>query len=283
MDPSRESALLKLAENCQRLVRQARNVLLGVTPVDPDCTAEADRLVLRALELLGPLATVPTMSGASAGKPAIAYVPTTAGAASAAPEKAGGIALRMIRQGRVETQPTGRVTGMAPSGRHMLTLSGLAESFQTPDLIGFLSAQKKTGVLEIVTADEVFLLELLDGDIVHAQSDHTPTGQRLGDILVDRHSVDRDALEKARKQTPGPRLGATLVQDGLVSQENLLKALETQIQQLFQRLFNAPMKSFSFWNGPPIYADEKLRLNATSLLLEGARISDEKNWLGKIG
>ena len=276
MNTNRDPVALELAESCQRLVRQARHVLFNAPPAGDGRTAEALRLVNEVIRLLehGALgAGVRRRDG-----PELLGTLFKSGAAGG--PGPGGIARRMLGAGElaVEAPRDPSAQGAPPSPKHEIGLHGREKICAMPDLIGFLSSQQKTGLLEIVTGDETFQLEFEAGDVVHAQSDRTPEGQRIGDVLVARNAIAREALERVRGMTPGPRLGATLVESGLVTREHLLGALETQIQQLFQRLFEARVECFRFWIGPPIHADARIRLNATSLLLEGARVSDEKHW-----
>lgn len=270
MDP--KSPAWRLAESGQRLTRAARDLVLGVAaPADEARIARATRLVAAALEEIG--AAEPAVP---AGAKLVLHQP----GALQYTQGAGELAKRMLPRAPLVAVETPRHGG-APSARHELALSGRADSIATPDLIGFLSAQRKTGILEVATADETFRLELAGGDVVHAQSDRTPEGQRLGDVLVAQGAIERARLderaEAARARAGGPRLGATLVDDGVVTREQLLAALQVQIQQLFQRLFEAQPTGFTFWSGPPVDADEAVRMNATSLLLEGARVCDERN------
>ena len=266
MDPMTSPAW-KLVETGQQLTRAARELLLGVAAVDETQVARATRLVVAALDELGVPEPVPSPAGKL-----VLHQP---GALQYA-KGAGELAQKMLPRVQLVAVETPRHGG-APTARHELALTAREGSFATPDLIGFLSSQRKTGLLEIETPAETFLLELAGGDVVHAQSDRTPEGQRLGDVLVARGAIERERLESVRARAGGPRLGTALVDEGLVTREQLLAALQEQIQKLFQRLFEARPRTFRFWDGPPVHADEDLRMNATSLLLEGARVSDEKH------
>ncbi|MBI5362272.1 MAG: DUF4388 domain-containing protein, partial [Planctomycetes bacterium] len=148
--------------------------------------------------------------------------------------------------------------------------------------VNFLAAQKKTGLLEVITDAEQFTLEFDAGDIVHAQSNRTPEGQRLGDILVARKVIDRPTLEQILQTSGARRLGETLVAQNWITKEQFLDALRVQIHWLFQRLFEQPAQRFCFWSGPPLNADSNVRLNATALLLDGARAFDETHWMSRL-
>ena len=194
--------------------------------------------------------------------------------------KSAGLLLRMLRGKDAPEDappPPPRSIDDPPSPSHALSLRGEGKSIPAPDLLGFLSSQKKTGLLEVATPHETFTIEFHDGDIVHAQVSRTLPEQRLGDLLVAQGVIDRLTLETVRDEWPTERLGVVLLRENYVTTDALLTALQSQIQLLFNRLFTAPITRFSFWTGPPIHADQGMRLNAIALILEGARSFDEKS------
>src|SRR5262245_32521045 len=168
----------------------------------------------------------------------------------------------------------------SPGPDHKLALRGSATLVALPDLLTFLCSIKKTGVLLVDAIDERFAVELREGDIVHAHSDCAPAGERLGDVLVEQGvitQVDLDALLAGRKKRGEDRLGARLIERGYASTEQLLAALELQIRRLFHRLFTTVATELVFWEGPCVWGEDGMRLNATKLLLDGARAMDESS------
>ncbi len=252
-----------LADDCQQLARQMRFFALGGVKADPVLLETLSALLERANGVFQDL----SRGGSS-----------PAGFASAPPERA--LALRMLQSGGPEMTDPGlhfKSDDRPPSSRHIQVLRGSECIFHAPDLISFLGEQLKTGVLEIRTRGEVFMLELENGQIAHLQSNQNAKGERLGDILVDMGVIGRAQLEEAYKRNPRGRLGELLLTGGLVNEQQLFDALQRQIHLLFQRLTNEPMERFVFWQGPLILAQERLRLNATALLLECARVKDEQD------
>jgi hypothetical protein len=252
-----------LALACTRLAGHATALQRNGSELDPTRLYEVDQLVTRALELLE----------ADQNPDSIAPEPPKKGLSN--------FFSKILGSGESAPEPpslTRRAEDKPPSDKHRLALRVYGQFVPAPDLIGFLSTYHRTGILEVEAPGEMFVVEFEDGDIVHAQSDHMPDGQRLGDILVAKCNIDRDALETLRRGNPVGRLGELLLGHGLVEKEQLLAALQAQIQLLFNRMFEAPATRYTFWGGPPLRADEKIRLNATSLLLEGARASDEAKW-----
>ena len=255
--------LMALELSCRRLAQQAKILALGGTIVDFARLEKVDGMVLKSLEALDQ-----EIAGAAAPAPKTAKKRLSAGAL-----------LDMLR-GKDEEPPKGapeRSLDTPPTPEHALALRGVGDAWPTPDLLGFLSSQRKTGLLEVATATEVFTIEFESGDIVHAHVSRTLPEQRLGDVLVANGAIDRETLERVRGTKQKARLGELLLQGGYVTEEHLLAALQTQIQLLFNRLFVARASRFSFWGGPPVHAQGGMRLNAMALILEGARRFDEGN------
>ena len=244
---------------CQSLAQRAKLLARAGTVKNPSRLKKIDRMVTSAIETL----EEEIASSEEAAKP-----------------KASGLLLRMLRgkdapeEAVAPPTPT-RSPDDPPSPKHTLSLRGEGKSIPAPDLLGFLSGQRKTGMLEVVTPDETFTVEFHEGDIVHAQVSRTMPEQRLGDLLVAQGTIDRLTLETVRDEWPSERLGVVLLRENYVTTDALLTALQSQIQLLFNRLFAAPVTRFSFWAGPTMHADQGMRLNAIALILEGARTFDE--------
>lgn len=266
MDPNRDLNAWALTNACQRLTDLARALSQDRQRFDAELVRGVAQWVQRATD-------------------ALEKGPAASGLREPAPARKGlgGLLSRVLKATESDSPPEPpRDEDAPPTAGHTLALRGHHQMIATPDLVTFLSAQRKTGVLEVATTMEHFNLEFDNGDIVHAQSSRTPEGQRLGDILVSSGAIDREALEQVMRTTSGGRLGEKLISMQLVPQEQFLDALRLQIQWLFQRLFEQPSQHFTFWSGPPIHADSNVRLNATALLLDGARAFDEGNWIARI-
>ncbi len=155
--------------------------------------------------------------------------------------------------------------------------SGHSRAISIPEVLEFLSFYQKTGFLNIATEDENFTLELERGEVIHAASDNTPPGLRLGEVLVRQGAISPDQLQQhLTKSRNKQRLGKALQEGEMISTDALRKALETQVQQLFVRLFSSEEAYFVFREGKSATDnDGRLRMNVTSLLLESASSVDE--------
>lgn len=253
-----------LADHCQELARQMRFFALGGVRASPQQIETLGALLDRAGGLFQQMARGENAS--------------TAGMFRMEPAERA-LALRMLQSGgpELETPVPPRSEERAPSSLHTKVLSGSDGIFAGPDLVSFLGVQQKTGVLEIRTPNEVFTFELDGGQVAHLQSNRPGKGERLGDILVEMGVVDRLAVEEAYRINPRGRVGELLLANGLVKVEQLFQALQRQIHVLFQRLAAEPMERFTFWSGPLMLSQERLRLNATALMLEAMRVKDERD------
>jgi len=173
--------------------------------------------------------------------------------------------------------PKATVVG-APAPVADRAFSGHCRGVSIPELVAFLSGLGKSGVLKVTTLNETFSVVLRKGELFHAFSDNTPSGLRLGEILVAQKAISDEALFKFLRRQSGDkgRLGEALEKEHLVSRDQLRYALEHQVQQMFHRLFTAQEAAFVFQEGEDAEPDSHVRMNVTHLLLESARQLDEK-------
>lgn len=154
--------------------------------------------------------------------------------------------------------------------------AGHSRVISVPEVLEFLSVTNKTGMLHVATRRENFVLELAKGEVVHASSDSTPKGGRLGEILVAQGAITETKLvEFLRKNKGKGMLGKALQDENLISSDALAEALGRQIQSVFTRLFAAEEAYFIFREGAPENTNAGLHMNVTSLLLESATSLDE--------
>ncbi|HEX6810814.1 MAG TPA: DUF4388 domain-containing protein [Planctomycetota bacterium] len=173
------------------------------------------------------------------------------------------------------SDPSKRPAESAPSNNHRLVLHAEGGLVPTPDFVAFLCSTQQSGILQVFTPQEIFSIEIDDGDIVHAHSDGAPKGQRLGDILVEQGVLTQIELLEMLDTTKNVRLGTNALAQRVVTRDELTRALETQIRRLFHRLFSATAREILFWAGPCVMAEQSVRLNANMLLLDSARAADE--------
>ncbi len=160
-----------------------------------------------------------------------------------------------------------------------LSLPEAATREALADLLGLLSAMAKSGVLWVQSSGETFSIVLQDGGVVHAASDRSPPGLRLGEILVAQGAVTQSQFDAflARFKTAAGKLGLALEREEIVTRAQLAAALEYQVHRLFERMMTQENATFVFTERPAESSDHRLRISVPMLLLESCRVRDEKN------
>jgi len=159
-------------------------------------------------------------------------------------------------------------------------LQGNSWTIQLAELIGFLAYGRKTGVLWVDAVDENFLLGMKNGRLLHATSDRTPEGLRLGEVLVALGYLTRPQLERflvAIGSEEKQLTGEALLEAGMITVEELQAALTHQVQRLFQRLLDTRNAIFKFREGMQVALACQVDLDVPKLLLEAARLRDERS------
>ena len=158
-------------------------------------------------------------------------------------------------------------------------LEGNSWTIPVPELIGFLSNARKTGMLWVDAEQEQFVIEIKKGQLIRAIGNGTPIGLRLGELLVEQGSIPPGTVDdyvlQARRE--GMSLGGFLIARGHVREEDVKSALSRQVQSLFDRLLEIGNAVYRFQEGVDIEDAEELQLNVTHLLLESARQLDESS------
>lgn len=157
-------------------------------------------------------------------------------------------------------------------------LHGNSWTIPLSELLGFLAFGRKTGVLWVDAPEENFLIGLVDGDLMHATSDHAPPGLRLGEVLVSYGYLTNRQLDRFLEQQESADAaisGEVLLGAGMINDDELRSALAYQTQQLFHRLVATRNAVFRFREGMQIPLAYHVKMNINSLLLDSARVLDE--------
>lgn len=158
-------------------------------------------------------------------------------------------------------------------------LRGTTETLGVPDLVSLLSSLAKTGTLTLQSGETMYVLEFVEGAVVHAVTNHRSPEWRLGTILVAQNKLSQEQLQQsldAVAQT-NEMLGTQLVRTETVSEADLRGALETQVRKMFEHIFSLQEARFTFVDGSISNVGQRVSLNTTQLLLETARRRDEKH------
>ncbi|MFZ2491971.1 MAG: DUF4388 domain-containing protein [Thermoanaerobaculia bacterium] len=160
-----------------------------------------------------------------------------------------------------------------------MALEGTLKDFSLADIFQLIGLQRKTGVLTLRSKEDTVTVTFLDGKVVGADSLVRRTDSRIGSVLIRTGVLSPDQLNRAleiQKETL-QRLGFILIHYGIISQEALREAIQLQILQIVYRLFRWKDGDYLFSQETTIEydADAVVPITAESILMEGARMIDE--------
>jgi tetratricopeptide (TPR) repeat protein len=157
-----------------------------------------------------------------------------------------------------------------------MSLSGRLDTMDLPEVLQWVTIGRKTGSLSFVRDKIKIYLFLQDGKIISSRS-NDPTKQ-LGQFLLFQGKVTEPELKRAFEIHLQTRvmLGKILVQESLVSQEDVAMALVTRTEEVIYDLFLWEDGYFHFSSNE--YNQDELvliKMDINSLLFEGIRRKDE--------
>ena len=160
-----------------------------------------------------------------------------------------------------------------------MALEGTLRDFSLADIFQLIGLQRKTGVLTLRGKDDTVTVTFLDGKVVAADSESHRLETRLGHVLIKSGMLTQEQLARAleiQKETL-QRLGFILTHYQIISAESLKKALQLQIMQIVYRLFRWKDGDYHFSQETTIEYDREnvIPISAESILMEGARMIDE--------
>ena len=160
-----------------------------------------------------------------------------------------------------------------------MALEGTLKDFSLADIFQLIGLQRKTGVLTLRGKDDTVTVTFLDGKVVGADSLNRRLENRLGTVLMRTGVLTQDQLNRAleiQRETL-QRLGFILTHYGIISAESLKQAIQLQIMQIVYRLFRWKDGDYHFSQETTIEYDHDnvVPITAESILMEGARMMDE--------
>jgi Lar family restriction alleviation protein len=108
---------------------------------------------------------------------------------------------------------------------------GNLESVNLSSILQMLSSEKKTGILKIVNGEKRSAICLKSGKIIAASCNW---GLQLGQILLDNGLISRENLQKSLEGAKeyGKPLGEVLLSTGYVGHHALMEAIRFQINEI---------------------------------------------------
>ncbi len=157
-----------------------------------------------------------------------------------------------------------------------MAIMGSLKEMSLPDVIQMLALGKKSGVLSVTNRENFAYIYFEDGKIIEARL--VSKENRIGEILLKNGIITEEDLKRAleiQKEKKIP-LGDILVEEGIVDEEKLRDGLKKQIEETLFTLFTWEDGYFNF--EPEVYPQEKrvhIQVNPEDILLEAARLFDE--------
>src|SRR5216110_2807467 len=160
-----------------------------------------------------------------------------------------------------------------------MALEGTLRDFSLADIFQLIGLQRKTGVLTLRGKDDTVTVTFLDGKVVGADSLNRRLENRLGSVLIKSGMLTQDQLNRAleiQRETL-QRLGFILTHYGIISADALRQVIQLQILQIVYRLFRWKDGDYHFSQETTIEYDRDnvVPIIAESILMEGARMIDE--------
>jgi tetratricopeptide (TPR) repeat protein len=165
-----------------------------------------------------------------------------------------------------------------------MALRGSLNEVNLADICQLLALGRKRGCLWITDRQNFGYIYFDAGRVTYASVLNRP--DRLGELLVQNGVISRDQLSTAMEQQsrdPLSRLGRILVSQGSLTEDDLKHYVELQVSEAVYHLFAWKQGSFHF--DPDQVPEEEeaylISINAENLLLEGARRVDEWSMIEK--
>lgn len=156
-------------------------------------------------------------------------------------------------------------------------LAGNLRTMVLDDVLLWVATRRKTGTLHVRRLSTRKRIVFKDG-VVHSSSSNDPR-ETLGQFLVRDGLISEEQLFKAllQQEESGSLLGILLVSDGLLTPEQLKRTLRAKAEQIIYELFLWDEGSFVFQEGLlPRHVPMNLETDTLAVVREG--IQRRKRW-----
>jgi hypothetical protein len=157
-----------------------------------------------------------------------------------------------------------------------VSLQGSLDSFKLPDVLNFLNASRKTGMLTLTLADREAYVFFRAGAVVYAAANQESL--RLGPILVRKKKISSTQAAEIDDLMlrSGGRFGDIALQNGVVDQAQLDDFLKIQVSEVLYDAFVWKGGDFGFFDGIDLPSNAvTISIDLANLIMEGARRINE--------
>lgn len=163
-------------------------------------------------------------------------------------------------------------------------MQGSLTSDHLPDILHSLARSQESGVLQVtreLTSKHIYFGR---GSIVFARSNQH--SDRLGELFVRDGRITRAQLADAsnKLRATGQKLGAVLVQMGLLSDEDVRTGVAAQMRRMIRPVFSWRIGEYCFRpKDNPVSEDLAVELATIPTILEGTREANRETVRGTLG
>src|SRR5919205_200347 len=157
-----------------------------------------------------------------------------------------------------------------------MAIKGTLQTMSLVDLPQFLATGRKSGTLKFDQGKVTKQIYFKNGMIVGSKSNDPR--EYLGQVLLHYGKVDDSQLKTARElqRTSGAKLGEVLVEQGFLTEEEVLGILKTRTLDAIYDLFLWTDGDFEFYDNDPSPEDLLLiEVEPTNVIMEGIYRIDE--------
>jgi Domain of unknown function (DUF4388) len=142
-----------------------------------------------------------------------------------------------------------------------------------PSLVRELYEERRTGVLTLTHAGVGRSVTLQEGRLVFASS--SSPDDRMGPLLLRRGRITlRQLTDAASVVAPGKRLGAVLVDQGVLAPKDLIAAVVEHTQEIIYGAFAWTEGQYRLQEGVPSSEPITLKISTPDIIMEGIRRID---------
>src|SRR5215207_3787770 len=157
-----------------------------------------------------------------------------------------------------------------------MAIQGTLKTMSLTDLLQFVAAARKSGTLKFDHVKITKQIYFKNGMIVGSKSNDPR--EYLGQVLLYYGKVDEVQLKAAREiqRTSGAKLGEVLVEQGFLTEEEVLGILRTRTLDAIYDLFVWTDGDFQFYDEEPLPDDLlPIEVEPTNVIMEGIYRIDE--------
>lgn len=156
-----------------------------------------------------------------------------------------------------------------------MPLKGSLDTMALPDLLQWLGAARKTGVLTL-TQGAITKRLFMENGLVTGSFSNDPA-DFLGQFLLSYGRITEEQLRDALESQQGSSdyLGTHLIRMGALTQAELTRTLSQKTEETIYSLFSWERAQFEYIDSPPESSPFPVALRVEDILLKGARRFDE--------